>query len=266
MIDQAEDFRAESRALHALVAPLDDDGLARVTQFKAWTFDDVVGHLHVWNQAALLALTDEQGFLGLLGRAQALMATGGLRTFEAEVLEGLAGRALVAAWETGFEQTADAYAAADPKQRIRWAGPSMSARSSITARHMETWAHGQEVYDALGLERPEDDRIRNIVQLGVNTFGWTFANRGLPVPDCVPRLSLTSPSGQVWAWHAENEDELIEGSAVDFCRVVTQTRNIADTGLVMTGDTAGRWMTYAQCFAGPPEDPPAPGTRHPIQQ
>jgi hypothetical protein len=42
---------------------------------------------------------------------------------------------------------------------------------------------------------------------------------------------------------------------------VTQTRNVADTGLSVTGPVAEDWMTIVQCFAGPPEDPPAPGTR-----
>ena len=43
----------------------------------------------------------------------------------------------------------------------------MSARSAISARQMETWAHGQEVFDVLGADREEHDRIRNIVVLGL---------------------------------------------------------------------------------------------------
>jgi hypothetical protein len=43
--------------------------------------------------------------------------------------------------------------------------------------------------------------------------------------------------------------------------VVTQVRAVADTELQVTGDTARRWMAIAQCFAGPPQDPPAPGSR-----
>ena len=53
----------------------------------------------------------------------------------------------------------------------------------------------------------------------------------------------------------------VEGAAVDFCKVVTQTRNVADTALRVSGPVAADWMTIVQCFAGPPEDPPAPGTR-----
>ena len=59
----------------------------------------------------------------------------------------------------------------------------------------------------------------------------------------------------------ENTESLIEGDAVEFCQVVTQTRNIADTGLKATGEAAAKWMAIAQCFAGPPEEPPAPGAR-----
>ena len=63
------------------------------------------------------------------------------------------GKPLRAAWLKTAGEIADIYATADPKARLKWAGPDMSARSSITARLMETWAHGQEVYDHLGVER-----------------------------------------------------------------------------------------------------------------
>jgi len=53
----------------------------------------------------------------------------------------------------------------------------------------------------------------------------------------------------------------VEGSAVDFCHVVTQGRNIADVNLKVLGEVANKWMSIAQCFAGKPEDPPAPGLR-----
>jgi len=69
------------------------------------------------------------------------------------------------------------------------------------------------------------------------------------------------PSGAVWAWGPPEADNFVEGSAVEFCQVVTQVRNVADTALRVVGATATQWMAIAQCFAGPPEDPPAPGSR-----
>jgi uncharacterized protein (TIGR03084 family) len=98
--------------------------------------------------------------------------------------------------------------------------------------------------------------------LGVNTFGWTFVNRGLDVPTPVPHVRLTAPSGETWTWNDPSEVELVEGNATEFCQVVTQVRGIGDTKLNVLGDVATRWMSIAQCFAGLPEDPPVPGTRY----
>jgi len=138
----------------------------------------------------------------------------------------------------------------------------MSARSSITARQMETWAHGQAIADELGIVRAEDDRIRNIVVLGVNTFGWSFTVRGATVPEAKPALSLTAPSGETWEYGDADSSERITGKAHEFAQVVTQTRNIQDTGLTVEGKIAGEWMRNAQCFAGAAASPPLPGERH----
>jgi uncharacterized protein (TIGR03084 family) len=138
----------------------------------------------------------------------------------------------------------------------------MSVRSCISARQMETWSHGQAQFDLLGIERVEHDRLRNIAIMGVNTFGWSFANRQLPIPVTKPYLQLTAPSGALWEWNSLAAADRIEGSAVEFCRVVTQTRNVADTALRVSGAIARQWMAIAQCFAGQPQDPPLPGTRY----
>ena len=220
----------------------------------------------MFNVAALKTLESAVAFAGFFEPIQASLANGlSLRDAQYPWLDGLRGRALFDAWAETSEQVADAYAAADPKQRVKWAGPEMSALSSITARQMETWAHGQEVFDVLGRDRAEADRIRNIAHLGVATFGWTFANRKVPVPDPAPYVRLTGPSGAVWAWNEAQPDNRVEGSAVAFAQVVAQVRNVADTDLVTKGETARQWMDWAQCFAGPPEDPPAPGARHKAQ-
>lgn len=260
-MEQAQDFLAESRALADLIAPLDDRALQQATLFKGWRIDDILQHLHFWNLAAGLSLEDGGAFSKLFDQLKDALATGSLRQFENDYLNGLAGRNLAKAWIESAAEIAAMYAAADPKARVTWAGPSMSARSAITARLMETWAHGQAVYDALGVERQDSDRIRNIVVLGVNTFGWTFQCRGLPVPSAIPYLVLQAPAGAVWTFGDENIADRIEGSASAFCQVVTQTRNIADTDLKTTGQVADAWMQHAQCFAGPPETPPAPGVR-----
>lgn len=258
-MQQAEDFRTESRALYELLKPVDPVRYADVTQFKGWTIDDVLGHLHFWNIMANMQLTDEAELMARLGAV--MKGTSSLREFETGYLGDLSGQALLDAWRAGFESTADEFAKADPKARLKWAGPEMSARSSITARLMETWAHGQEVYDMLGADRKNGDHIRNIVVLGVNTFGWTYKTRGEPAPGPMPELRLTAPSGELWSYGDPSDSGRIEGLAEEFCQVVTQTRNIADTSLQVTGDVATDWMSKAQCFAGAPNPPPAAGSR-----
>jgi uncharacterized protein (TIGR03084 family) len=262
MLEQAADFLDESLALTDLIDPLPPAGFALVTGFKRWTVDDVLGHLHHLNDVAVLSLTDPAAFAAHAARMQENSKAGrSLVDFERKWLNGLTGRPLFEAWRTRVRQTAELFGRADPSARVKWFGPDMSVRSSITARLMETWAHGQEVYDALGVARTNTDRIRNIAVIGVNTYRWTFANRGEMVPQPAPHVRITAPSGAVWMFNDERSDELIEGSAEAFCQVVTQVRNVADTDLDVRGPNARAWMSKAQCFAGPPRDPPAPGTR-----
>jgi uncharacterized protein (TIGR03084 family) len=256
-MEQAADFLAETNALANLLAPLPDSAFDEATQFKGWTLNDVVRHLHFWNRAAGLQLTNEGELVRLLG---AIAGAGGMRAVERDVVRA-SGQALRAEWLVTAAEVAVVFAKADPKARLKWAGPDMSARSSITARLMETWAHGQEVFDHLGVERIDHDRIRNIAHLGVSTFGWTYQVRRLELPPAVPYVRLTAPSGAVWTWGEENAANSVTGSATEFCQVVTQVRNVADTKLVVRGHVATKWMSMAQCFAGAAETPPAPGTR-----
>ncbi|MEM8987340.1 MAG: TIGR03084 family metal-binding protein [Pseudomonadota bacterium] len=259
-MEQAEDFLAESIALHTLVSEAGAARMGTPTLFKSWTINEIIRHLHFWNLMAAFQITDQNRLKDILKTVTANMRA--LRGIESKYLDGLSDAPLLAAWCDGFHDTADQFSAVDPKRRLQWAGPSMSARSSITARLMETWAHGQAIYDVLGVHRINTDRIKNIVILGVNTFHWTYQARGEKPPGPMPFLQLTAPSGQEWVYGEDNDVERIEGPAEAFCQVVTQTRNIADTPLRVEGAIASDWMSKAQCFAGPPETPPSVGARY----
>ncbi|MEM7740623.1 MAG: TIGR03084 family metal-binding protein [Pseudomonadota bacterium] len=261
MISVADDFLAETEAL-ALVIEQSTLPFHSATLFKGWTVTGIVRHLHFWNEAAYISLVDPDAFGVLMADVLPMMMTSGIRAIEDQRLADLEGAELIAAWRTTAQKTADAFRSADPELRVAWAGPPMSAESSVTARLMETWAHGQAVYDAAGLERCDKDRIKPIAELGVRTFGWTYKVRGRDKPGIKPFVRLTAPSGEIWTWNDAHHGEKIEGPATDFCQVVTQTRNIADTGLKLTGPIAAEWMSIAQCFAGGAEEPPQPGARH----
>lgn len=262
-MQQAIDFKEESHTLYALIEPLSPSLYEHKTGFKSWSVNNVLRHLHLWNYAAHLSLIDEKATSAFLANALQSIGDVGFTEYERRWCDDLSGPELLATWRGFVDSMSLDFAAADPKARVKWAGPDMSVRSSITARLMETWAHGQAIYDLLGILRVDHDRIKNIATLGVNTFAWTFCNRGLQVPKSVPYVELVAPSGGLWSWGDVDHQENIRGSATSFCQTVTQTRNVHDTDLVVTGTTARQWMSIAQCFAGPPMDPPAPGTRLP---
>ncbi len=260
-MQQAMDFLEECQALEALLRPLGDQDFEKKTAFKSWTFNDILRHLHVWNRAAGLSLEGGDAFKVWFKRALQSIMAGNLTAFENDELNGLNGVPLLDQWAEFCAELAARFDATDPSKRLEWAGPSMSARSSISARLMETWAHGQAIYDELGVRRENADRIKNIVVMGYNTYGWAFKNRGLEPPEPRPQLELSAPSGALWTFGDDSGGEKITGAAEEFCQVVTQTRNIADTNLSVSGINAQQWMAIAQCFAGPPMDPPAPGAR-----
>jgi uncharacterized protein (TIGR03084 family) len=261
MLSQAQDFALECRVLERLLATLAPEDWRHPTAFKGWSANDIVVHLHFWNAAADLSARDGAAFQRLWQDVLAAApAPGGLRAFENERVPERE-RALLERWATFADDMAARWRDFDPGQRVPWAGPDMSVRSAITARQMETWAHGQALFDLFGAGREETDRLKNIAVLGVNTFGWSFRVRGLEPPAEPPYIELSAPSAATWTFNDPAAAASLRGSAVEFCQVVTQTRNLADTALEIAGDAAVRWMAHPQCFAGPPETPPAPGTR-----
>ena len=262
MLEQAIHFKEESDALYKLLINADKNSFKLKTQFKSWTINDVLYHLHVWNIAALLSLKNENEFKEFMQNfMEAIKSGNSAREYEKILSDNAEGLDLLNLWKETYEKISNEFAKSDPKKRVKWAGPDMSVRSSITARHMETWAHGQEIFDQLGFERIDTDRIKNIVVIGVNTFGWTYINRNISIPEKMPKLSLLSPSNELWEWNEDNEEDMISGSATEFSQVVTQVRNFNDTSLKVSGKIANEWMSIAQCFAGPPENPPETGTR-----
>lgn len=261
-LQEAQDLRDEGASLAALLRELGQKDWQRPTPFKSWTPWDVVAHLHLsdeWAAASLRSPSEfKQEIAPLLA---ALSRRTSLRDYTRQRYAALDGLALLARWSACLDALSEALSAADPKTRLTWFGPDMGLRMFTTARYMETWAHAQDIYDLLGRERVYSDSIRAIATLGVRTYGFCFGNRRLKPPTPEPHLRLTAPSGEIWEWNAPSEEHRIEGLASEFCHVVTQNRHVSDTQLQVRGDSAHQWMVIAQCFAGPPEDPPAPGTR-----
>ncbi len=117
---------------------------------------------------------------------------------------------------------------------------------------METWAHGQDVADALGVTREPTARLRHVAHLGVRALPYSYTVWGREVPAAPVRVELTAPDGGLWTWGPEGAADRVTGPALDFCLLVTQRRHRADTAVAATGAVAQEWLEIAQAFAGPP--------------
>ncbi len=253
------DLLAEHDALDAVVGPLAADQFALATPSPRWSVADQLAHLTYFDGTARLAIVDPDGFTAALHALLEAAAGGdeGVDVFVLGPYRELAPAALLAAWRDGRAALAEAARTLGEKDRVPWYGPPMSAKSFLTARMMEAWAHGQDVVDTVGAVRPPSDRLRHIVQLGFITRGWSYVNRGQEVPAGTVRLEVTSPSGESWTFGPDDADDVVTGTAEDFCLVVTQRRHVDDTGL-KAGELGRHWLLRAQVFAGGPTDGPAP--------
>ncbi|MFI1359440.1 TIGR03084 family metal-binding protein [Streptomyces sp. NPDC020898] len=251
-----DDLCQESAQLDELVAELDDRQWALDTPAPAWTVAHQIAHLAWTDRAALLALTDAGAFAGEVEKAVA--------SPEGFVDEGAEQGAvqpparLLAGWRAGRAALEAALRAAPAGTRFPWYGPPMSVASMATGRLMETWAHGQDIADALGAEHAPTDRIRHVVRIGVRTRDFAFAVRGLNPPADEFRVELVSPTGQLWRYGPSDAPQRVTGPALDFCLLVTQRAHRTDLAVRAEGPDADQWLDIAQAFAGPPGNGRAP--------
>ena len=248
------DLAAEGDRLDALVADLDAAGWHTPTPAAGWDVADQVAHLAWTDGVALRAATDKAAWdevvLGAIADPEGFV--------DAQAHALAAEPDLLARWRSARSDLHAALATYPNGEKMPWFGPPMSATSMATARLMETWAHSLDVHEALGAPVEDTDRIRHIAHLGVRTRNFAHQLHGLEVPTEEFRIDLVSPSGEVWAWGPEDATQTLTGSAGDFCRLVTQRVNRADTDLVATGADVDRWLDVAQAFAGQPGEGRAP--------
>lgn len=236
------DLAAEQAALDGLVTA---DVLDRPTAADGWSVGDTIAHLLASDRSALLAVTDPEAFA---------LRCSARRSGAGAPEPQLAGdvSALLATWRDTRRALQAALGTLQPGARIGWFGPSMSARSFVTARLMEYWAHGEDVALALGHRLPVTGRLRHVCHLGVLTRHFSFTVRGLAPPTEGVLVDLEGPDGGQWTWGPPDAPDAVRGPARHFCLVVTQRRHLEDTALELRGSAAEAWMRHAQAFAGPP--------------
>jgi uncharacterized protein (TIGR03084 family) len=221
----------------------------RATLADGWAIRDQISHLAYFDDAACLALTDGPAFERL---AQNLRAQGpNFPDLIAERERSRTASNLHNWFTTSRARLLSILAVDDPRRRIPWFGPPMSVASAATARLMETWAHGQDIYDTFNVAHPSSPGLKSIAHLGVTTFGWAFQLNDLPVPSEPMRIELSAPdSDECWHWGPADAANRVSGPALDFVLAVTQRRHWTDTALAVAGPVAVQWMSIAQAYAG----------------
>jgi uncharacterized protein (TIGR03084 family) len=251
-----EDLAAETADLRATLDPLPAHRWLLPTPAPGWTIADQVSHLAYFDDAAVTAATDPDAFA--LERAR---LTDGEQTADSVVARyrHLTAAELLDWFGRARTDLLVVFARLDPAARVPWFGPPMSTASAVTARLMETWAHGQDIADALGVRREPTGRLRHVAHIGVGARPFSYVAHGLAVPAEPVRVELTGPAGELWTWGPAAAADRVTGPALDFCLLVTQRRHRGDTAVRAVGPAAQHWLTIAQAFAGPPGAGRAPG-------
>jgi uncharacterized protein (TIGR03084 family) len=244
------DLRAETAEFDAMIEGLGPDEWELPTPAEGWAVRDQVGHLAWFDDAATVSAVDPGAFRASL---PAFLARGDSAVDElAAASRGLSAAQVHEWFREARGRALEAFARLEAGVRLPWYGPDMSAASFVTARLMETWAHGQDVADALGVARVPTARLRHVATLGVRAMPYGFAVRGLEPPSRPVRVELTMPDGSPWEAGSPDAADVVRGTMVDFCLLVVRRRHLADTSLQVSGETARTWTSIAQAFAGPP--------------
>lgn len=254
------DLSAEGVDLDALVSA-DCVDLTTATPAPGWTIAHQLGHLRWTDDLTVLTARDPAAFAAVastLSTEQDLAAA--IDTGAAQGA-GTPGSELLVSWRTGRAAVLDALCRVPSGSRLAWIGPPMGAGTMASARIMETWAHGQDIADALGVDRLPTDRLRHVADLGVRTRDHAFRTNRLPLPTEPFRVELDAPSGVIWSWGPPEATERVTGPALDFALLVTQRRHPDDLSLIATGPLAQQWITIAQAFAGAPGEGRTPAVR-----
>jgi uncharacterized protein (TIGR03084 family) len=266
LVELAADLHAETAALDALLLPLDDAGWTTATPAPGWSVHDQISHLAYFDDATRRAVRDPAWFAG--EREHAIVDVDAYTNEIAERFRAMPHTELFAWFHCARDEMLTMFLGMEPKARVPWFGPDMSAPAALTARIMETWAHGQDVADALGVRRPPTRGLRQVAHICVRALPNSFRTHRLPVPDVAVRIVLTGPDGDQWVWDdddhadgasADSASNSVRGIAEEFCLVATQRRHVADTSLEIVGPVATQWMELAQAFAGPPGRGRQPG-------
>ncbi|MFC8849255.1 MULTISPECIES: TIGR03084 family metal-binding protein [unclassified Micromonospora] len=258
--DVIADVVADAEDIDRMIAGLDESQWRLPTPAEGWTVAHQVGHLAFVFRIAGLAAGNPEAFKGLTQRIGA-----GFGAFDKAVNAALdeylalSREALVVRWRAERDAGVAALAAVPDGTLVPWLVRPIPAPVLCAAGMTEMFAHGQDIADALGVEREHTDRIRQIVGFVVHTRDFGYESNDLTPPAEQFRFDITAPSGEQWVFGPADATQTITGPAVDLCLLAGRRRHHADLGLVATGPDAQAWLELAQAYRGPAGKGRAPG-------
>lgn len=242
-----EELEAEQSSLQELLAGIPEDVWRRPTPAEGWDVRDTVSHL---------ADTDEVAADTVLGGPRSLNEDAArYETPEEFTLSGclrgreMPGAEVLAWWRAASAREREVLLDADPERRVPW-GLGMLVPSLVTARIMETWAHGLDIRAALDAPAHDTDaNLSHVAWIGTRAlpYAFTVAKREMPEGDL--RVELELPSGAVWTHGPEEAANRITGPAAEYCRLFVQrlSRDEA-TGLKAVGELAEAALAVARAY------------------
>jgi uncharacterized protein (TIGR03084 family) len=243
-----EDLAAEGDFLERVITDHHPD-FELPTASPGWSVGHQIGHLIWTDRISALACRDRAAF----ARQAEAFGADPERGMDAGARREASGSGadVLAAWRSARNDLIDALRSVSPGAKIPWFGPSMTPAALASVRIMETWAHGVDITDVLGLPPSATARLWHIADLGVHTRDFAFSLHGLRSPSAPFRVELVAPSGESWCWGPATASDRITGQALDFCLLVAQRRHRVDLQLAATPGPAAGWLPIAQVFVGP---------------
>ena len=239
------DLEAEQRDLQAVIAAIDDDQWLAPTPAWGWDVRDTISHLADIDEMAIdTALGGPYAINEVASRA----ASGADVTYQG-VLRGrrLDGKGVASWWNRASAAERAVLLDLPADARIPW-GIGMRTPSFVTARLMETWAHGLDVRAAVGVAAVDTDRLAHVAWLATRALPYAYSVAGKEPPTAALRVELTLPSGAVWTFGPPDATDRITGTAGDYCRVFVHRRRGADSNLVIEGVVARSAVAVARAF------------------
>lgn len=235
MTEPLLELDAEQAELDAILATLSKEEFDLPTPAEGWTIRDQISHLADVNEVAVDTMLDGPRSLnidaGRFASADAFTEAGCERGRAMTVDE------LLEWWRASVQLQRDTFLTMDPKRRVPW-GLGMSARTLVTARLMETWAHAADVRAALELPVELTPRLRSVAWLILNAIPYAMMVAQTPIPEGRSiRLELDA-NGEPWRIGPEDATDVIRGDALRFCLAGVQRMDAATAELVAEGPFA----------------------------